>query len=51
MKIKQWLLTSGLVAASFLSAQASAAVNQQDVEAAVKSAMAKFNIPGWQSVS
>ncbi|ODB35218.1 MULTISPECIES: serine hydrolase [Pseudoalteromonas] len=46
MKIKQWLLTSGLVAASFLSAQASAAVNQQDVEAAVKSAMAKFNIPG-----
>ncbi|MEJ6474356.1 serine hydrolase [Pseudoalteromonas piscicida] len=46
MKLKQWLITTGLVAASVLAAPANAAVNQQDVEEAVQQAMAKFNIPG-----
>ncbi|GEK09467.1 serine hydrolase [Pseudoalteromonas peptidolytica] len=46
MKIKQWLITTGLVAASILTPPASAALNLQDVESAVEEAMKRFNIPG-----
>ena len=46
MKIKKWLLSSGLLVVSALTSVANAAVVQQDVDKAVKQAMERFDIPG-----